>query len=77
MRSDRVRAYSALEYGDPKGFLLKLRELEPKIAASKLERKVRTLRTNALKPWRELREAALFSHFMSERIGAPIRIAKG
>ena len=77
MGSDRVRAYSALEYGDPKGFLLKLREVESKIASSGLDRKVRTLRTNDLKSWRELREAALFSHFMSDRIGTPIRIAKG
>lgn len=76
MCSDRLRAYSALEYGDPKGFLLKLGELEPKIASSGLDRRVRTLRTNDLKPWRELREAALFAHFMSERIGTPIRIAK-
>ena len=76
MCSDRNRAYSALEYGDPKGFLLKLREIELKIASSALDRNTRTLRTNELKPWRELREAALFSHFMGERIGTPIRIAK-
>ena len=77
MTSDRIRAYSALEYGDPTGFLHKLDELEPRVASSNMDRKVRTLRTNSLKPWRELREAALFSHFMSERIGVPILIAKG
>jgi hypothetical protein len=77
MRSDQVRAYSALAYGDLRGFLLNLRELEPRIASSGLDRSVRTLRTNNLKPWRELREAALFAHFMSERVGTSVRIAKG
>jgi hypothetical protein len=77
MCSANLRAYSALEYGDPMGFLLKLRELEPSIASSGLDRRLRTLRTNKLKPWRELREAALFSHFMSERIGVPVLIARG
>jgi hypothetical protein len=38
---------------------------------------MRTLRTRGLKPWRELREAALFCHFMGERIGTAVRIAKG
>ena len=76
MSNDRVRLYSSLAYGDPSGFLLKLRELEPKIASSGIDRTLRTLRTNALKPWRELREAALFSHFMSERLGSRVRIAK-
>jgi hypothetical protein len=77
MSLDRVRAFSALKYGDPKGYLAKLREMEPRIAKSGLPRKVRTLRTHELKPWRELREAALFCHFMSERIGTEVRIAKG
>jgi hypothetical protein len=77
MRGDRLRIFAALEYGDPRGFLVKLRELEPEIASSGLDIKVRALRTNQLKPWRELREGALFAHFMSERIGAPVRIARG
>jgi hypothetical protein len=68
--------YSSLEYGDPRGFLVKLRAIEPAISASGLSLKVRTLRTNATKSWREFREAALFAHFMSERIGTPVRIAK-
>ena len=77
MSVDRLRTFSALEYGDPRGYLIKLREMEPRVAKSGLARKVRTLRTHDLKQWRELREAALFCHFMSERIGTEVRIAKG
>lgn len=77
MPRDRLRNFAALEYGDPRGILVKLRELEPKIASSDLDIKVRTLRTNQLKPLRELREGALFAYFMSERIGAHVRIAHG
>lgn len=77
MGSDRLRTFRAMQYGDPRGFLLKLGELEPKIAASNLHVNVRTLRTNALKPWRESREAALFCHFLSERIGSSVLFARG
>lgn len=77
MSVERLRAFSTLEYGDPKGYLIKLRELERRIVKSGLPRKVRTLRTQELKPWRELREAALFCHFMGERLGTEVRIAKG
>ncbi len=77
MHKDTLRAYSRLVYGDLKGYLIALKRLEPQIASSGLDRKIRTLRTNKLKEWRELREAALFAYLMSERLGTPIRIAKG
>jgi hypothetical protein len=73
---DRLRHFASLEYADPRGYLIELRKLEPRVAASGLPLQVRTLRTNQLKGWREAREAALFCHFMSERIGTSIRIAR-
>ncbi len=76
MSADRLRAFASREYADPRGYLIELRKLEPRVAASGLPVQVRTLRTNQLKGWREAREAALFCHFMSERIGFPIRIAR-
>jgi hypothetical protein len=77
MRDARLRLFSSLEYRDPRVFLMRLRELEREIASSALDIKIRALRTNELKPWRELREAALFAHFMSERIGTRVGIARG
>jgi hypothetical protein len=77
MRDARLRLFSSLEYRDPRAFLVKLRKLERELASSALDIKVRALRTNELKPWRELREAALFAHFMSERIGTRVWIARG
>lgn len=65
-----------LEYGDPLGFLMELRRIEPMVANSNLPEAVRTLRTNSLREWKEAREAALFCVGMSERIGVPIRFAR-
>ncbi|MFO1396504.1 MAG: hypothetical protein U1F48_05515 [Burkholderiales bacterium] len=65
-----------LEYGDPRGFLARLRKIEPLISNSALPEAVRTLRTNSLREWKEAREAALFCVGMSERMGTPIRFAK-
>ncbi len=76
MGADRWRLFASLRYGNPKGFLIALRELEPRVAASELSAREKSLRTNELKPWRELRDAALFCHFMGERYGTDVRIAK-
>src|SRR5690349_11892973 len=76
MSVDRLRAFATLEYADPRAYLIELRKLEPRVAASNLPIQVRTLRTNQLKVWREAREAALFCHFMSERTGTSIRMAR-
>ncbi len=72
MVTDRIRTFAELEYGDPRGYLIALAKLQPRIAASKLKIKVRTLRTNDLKPHRERREAALFCCFMAERMKSEI-----
>ena len=51
---------------------MRLRELEPHVAASNLSKKVKNLRTNPLNWSRELREGALFSFGMSQRIGQTV-----
>lgn len=72
-----VRKLSSLEYGDPTGFLRELRKVErrlgPELAA--LPERTRRLRTNALKPSREMRDAALFCHGMSKRLGHQVFFA--
>jgi hypothetical protein len=60
MTQDRARAFQQLEYRDPKPYLVRLRELEPRVVASNMPKKVKNLRTNPLKWSRELREGALF-----------------
>lgn len=72
MTTDRTRSLAALQYANPRQCLIRLRELERLLSGSDLPKKVRTLRTNELKGFREMREAALFCYFMSERIVAPI-----
>ena len=58
-------------------FLMELRRLEPKVAASNLPQRVKELRTNPLKEWREAREAALFCYGMGQRIGQTVFLARG
>jgi hypothetical protein len=65
-----------LEFRDPSPFLIRLRELEPKVARSCLSPSVRSLRTNSLKEWRQMREAAIFCVGMSARIGRTVYLAK-
>ena len=66
-----------LLYQDPAPFLVKLRAIERKVAASDLPERVKQLRTNELKPMRELREAAIFCHGMGQRLGQTVYLARG
>lgn len=75
MTQDRVRALQHLEFRDPRPFLVRLRDIEPKVAKSGLPKKARNLRTNPLKWSRELREAALFCYGMTQRIGQTVFLA--
>src|SRR5687767_14702903 len=72
-----LRVAQALEYRDPGPFLIFLRKLELKVVASDLPGRVKQLRTNPLKEWKEAREAALFCHGMGQRISTTICFAKG
>lgn len=73
MEQIRTRKFAKYEYGDPRGFLVGLRNLEESLGES--VDKIGRLRTNALKQEREMRDAALFCIGMSERLGLPIRFA--
>jgi hypothetical protein len=55
--------------------LVRLHALEQRLAEAPVPSDVRTLRTNRLKPLRELREAAIFCHLISERTGTRVLLA--
>lgn len=77
MNHSRLREFQRGEFRDPARFLIALRALEPKVASSSLDARVKQLRTNNLKEWREAREAALFCCGMAQRIGQPIYLSRG
>lgn len=70
-----LRHAKQLQYRLPGPYLASIKKFEPEIAQSSLPENVKHLRTNKLKPYRELREAALFCHGMSLRIGQPVYLA--
>lgn len=71
----RARKFGTYRYGDPRGFLVELRKLESSLGEYSMPDKVRRLRTNGLKPEREMRDAALFCVGISERFELQIRFA--
>jgi hypothetical protein len=72
-----IRQFEKLEFRDPQPFLVKLRGFELEVARTETAEKIRTLRTNALKDMRELREAAIFCFLMGQRIGHTVYLAPG
>jgi len=62
-----AREFGRMEWTDPRDVLAKLRAVEMNLPAD-LDEKVRRLRTNQLKEWREARTAALFSYGMSSAV---------
>jgi hypothetical protein len=77
MQNNRVhlRAYSKLEYGDPRGFLEALAPLDAAVSVSDLPPTVKHLRTNLLKADRERRDAAIFCLGMSHVLNTPVRFS--
>lgn len=71
-----IRSFETLTYLDPEPILVKLREIECELAKSSTPAKIKALRTNSLKEFHELREAALFCHFVGQRIGTIVYLAK-
>ena len=67
---------SKLAFRDPAPFLARLRQLEPKVAISRLSANASSLRTNSLKQWKQLREAAIFCVGMGARMGRKVYLAK-
>ncbi|KUZ14711.1 hypothetical protein WS50_16355 [Burkholderia territorii] len=72
-----LRYAQKLEYQDPAPLLRRLRKVELEIAKSAIPEKIRKLRTNDLKEYRELREAAIFCYGMSQRIGQTVYVGRG
>jgi hypothetical protein len=66
---------SKLVYRDPTIALRELRSLEYAFANADIAPEVRHLRTNELKKVREYRQAALFCHGMSSRLGHPVQFS--
>lgn len=71
----RIRHLAKLEYGNPRSFLADLRALEYTVSASAISERVKSLRTNNLKPEREMRDAALFCVGMSHNLGVEVWFA--
>ncbi|WP_156969995.1 hypothetical protein [Arenimonas malthae] len=70
-----LTAAKKLEFNDPKPFLANLRRFEQSVAVSDTPDRIKNLRTNGLKSWREARDAALFCYGMSQRIGQTVYFA--
>jgi hypothetical protein len=76
MATDRVRAFRALQYHDPREVLVKLRAIELTLAGrTDVPDAVKHLRTQDLKPLRELREACLFCYGWSQIDGRDLHVA--
>jgi hypothetical protein len=76
MKRKPPREWYGFSYYDPKGVLLKLREIEQRFAGHGIDEKIFRLRTNDLRGIREGRVAAIFSYGISTAVlGAPVRIA--
>ena len=76
--SIRTRRWSKLLYNDPETILRDLRQVELHMADVFVKERVRTLRTNMLKPHREGREAALLCHGIGKAVlGTTVYISPG
>jgi len=75
MNRVRARGLQTLKFQDPRRLLLEYRRLGMVVAASDLPDNVKNLRTNELKPWRELRAACLFCYGMGLRLGQTVSVA--
>lgn len=71
--SIRLKAFSKLAYGDPRGYLEELALLDAAVSVSDLPSNVKHLRTNPQKPDRERRDAAIFCLGMSKALNTEVR----
>jgi hypothetical protein len=65
MNPDQLRALGRLNFLDPKHALEELRRIEMDMVGQEVSERIRTLRTNKLKPERDARNAAIFAYGMS------------
>ncbi|MDX2239037.1 MAG: hypothetical protein NW203_15850 [Hyphomonadaceae bacterium] len=71
----RLRECSRLKFEHAASCLIALRKLEVTIAPCDIDERVKTLRTNGLKPYREMRDAALFCTGMSKLLSTDVWFA--
>lgn len=71
MKSIALRRWSKLQFKDPTALLNALRPLQIAVALSALPAKTKALRGSKQKTHREIWQAALFSHGMSEALSFP------
>lgn len=69
------RQFSGLKYFNPYKHLIELRKIELHISQAEIPKNVKNLRTNKLKFYREMRDAAIFCVGMSEYLGTSIYFA--
>ena len=72
----RLNAWAKLQFHDPEPVLKRLRALEYALATKDIEPKVLRLRTGDLKPEREARNAAIFTHGMASVVGTKVFMAR-
>lgn len=63
----QLREFQTFDYKCPATWLRSLREVEPLVASSGLNYKVRSLRTRKLRRWNEIRQGALFAVGIAQR----------
>ena len=71
----RLRTYSNLAYGDPRGFLEALAQVDAAVSVSDLPPTIKHLRTNQLKAKRERRDAAIFCLGMAQVLNTEVRFS--
>ena len=77
MEAIRLREAAKRDYRDPVPFLKRLRSVEESLSDFQVDPRVRALRTNKLKEWREARLGALFCVGMGVRTGHKVFFSGG
>ncbi len=70
------REWESLRYLDARQILLDLRKIEKEYSLSQLKYEAASLRTRALRPYNEGRQAALFCYGMGQALGCHIEFAQ-
>ena len=75
MRTAVPRSWEVFEYFDAREVLIKLGEVERELESSSVPDRVIQLRTRALRPYHERRQAALFCYGLSCLLERPVAYA--
>ena len=70
----RANSYSLLRFLTPREILIKMRQIETDLPPQ-MDSKTRALRTNRLKPEREMREASLFCFGIEQKLGVTVEFS--